>query len=261
MISLGPLLVFLLLVGPGIRLLSLASRTRERPEFWGGLYFVGAAIGLPMRVLGSSFFLDDPDLAGTLNTIGHVAFASGTIAMTVFTLHVFHPKSRAARILSGLTIAAILVTTAHTLLAGYASIENSYSMLATNAARLIPTSWAFYESLRYYRSMRRRQSLGLADPIVANRFLLWSIWTGALTFLPLITLTLRKLLIVAFGNNEFVSSANIALLPVLTQALRIIFAVIAPIAAIAPSLSFFPPASYLNRIRSRSPPFGETGTV
>ena len=109
--------------------------------------------------------------------------------------------------------------------------------------------------------MRRRQSLGLADPIVANRFLLWSIWIGALTFLPLITLTLRGLSIVAFGNNEFVSSANIALLPVLTQALRIIFAVIAPIAAIALSLSFFPPASYLNRIRSRSQPFGETGTV
>ena len=44
MFLLGPILVFLLLVAPGIRLLLLAHRTREAPEFWGGLYFVGAAI-------------------------------------------------------------------------------------------------------------------------------------------------------------------------------------------------------------------------
>ncbi len=70
-------------------------------------------------------------------------------------------------------------------------------MLTTNTARIVPTAWACYESLRYYRSMHRRQTLGLADPIVANRFLLWSIWTGAVTFLPLVALTIRGLSIAA----------------------------------------------------------------
>lgn len=252
MFLLGPILVFLLLVAPGIRLLLLAHRTREAPEFWGGLYFVGAAIGLAMRVLGSSLFLTEPELANTINTIGHLSFASGTIAMTVFTLRVFHPSSSAVRTFAGMTIGTILLTSAHTLLGGYTNIENSYSMVATNFARLIPTCWAFYESWRYWRSMRRREMLGLADPILTNRFFLWSIWTGAVTLLPMIALFVRTLSIVALGNEQFIEGPGAVLMPMVLQIIRVIFVFVAPIAAVALSLSFFPPAAYLDRIRARA---------
>ena len=252
MILLGPLLVFLLLVAPGIRLLLLAHRSREVPEFWGGLYFIGAAVGLAMRVLGSSLFLTEPELANTINTIGHVSFAAGTIAMTVFTLRVFHPANSTARIFAGMTIGAILLTSAHTLLGGFTNIENSYSMVATNFARLIPTSWAFYESYGYWRSMRRRETLGLADPILTNRFLLWSIWTGAVTLLPMIALGLRTLSIVALGNEQFTEGPGAALMPMVLGIVRMIFVFVAPIAAVALSLSFFPPTAYLDRVRARA---------
>jgi hypothetical protein len=252
MFLLGPLLVFLLLVAPGIRLLLLAHRSREVPEFWGGLYFIGAAVGLAMRVLGSSLFLTEPELANTINTIGHLAFASGTIAMTIFTLRVFHPSSSRARIFAGMTIGAILLTSAHTLLAGFTNIENSYSMVATNFARLIPTCWAFYESCRYWLSMRRRETLGLADPILTNRFLLWSIWTGTVTLLPMIALALRTLSIVALGNEQFIEGPGAVLMPVVLRGVRIIFVLVAPIAAVALSLSFFPPTAYLDRVRARA---------
>jgi hypothetical protein len=252
MFLLGPLLVFLLLVAPGIRLLLLAHRSREVPEFWGGLYFIGAAVGLAMRVLGSSLFLTEPELANTINTIGHLAFASGTIAMTIFTLRVFHPSSSRARIFAGMTIGAILLTSAHTLLAGFTNIENSYSMVATNFARLIPTCWAFYESGRYWLSMRRRETLGLADPILTNRFLLWSIWTGTVTLLPMIALALRTLSIVALGNEQFIEGPGAVLMPVVLRGVRIIFVLVAPIAAVALSLSFFPPTAYLDRVRARA---------
>ena len=46
MIFIALFLAFLLLVTAGIRLLCLAVNTRERPEFWGGLYFIGAPVGL-----------------------------------------------------------------------------------------------------------------------------------------------------------------------------------------------------------------------
>ena len=252
MFLLGPLLIFLLLVAPGIRLLMLARRSKQIPEFWGGLYFIGAAIGLAMRVLGSSLFLTQPELANTLNTIGHLTFASGTIAMTIFTLRVFHPGSSRARIFSGVTIAAILLTTAHTLLAGFTNIENSYSMVATNFSRLIPTCWAFLESCRYWRSMRRRETLGLADPILTNRFLLWSIWTGTVSILPMIALVLRTLSIVTLGNSEFAEGQGAALMPMVLQMIRVAFVIIIPIAAVALSLSFFPPAAYLDRVRERA---------
>ncbi len=248
----GPILIFLLLVAPGVRLLLLAHRSRQAPEFWCGLYFVGAAIGLALRVLGSSLFLTAPELANTINTIGHYTFASGTIAMTVFTLRVFRSPSTLARIFAGLTIGTILLTTAHTLLAGYASIENSYSMVATNFARLIPTSWAFYESYRYWRSMRRREGLGLADPILTNRFLLWSIWTGAVTLLPMISLAIRTIGIVTLGNDQFAGEATADLMPMVLQLIRVLFVFIAPVAAVALSLSFFPPAAYLDHVADRA---------
>ena len=252
MIIVGPMLVFLLLVAPGIRLLTLALRTRERPELWGGLYFLGASIGLSLRVLGSSLFLTQPELADKLNTIGHVSFAGGTMAMTLFTLHVFRRESAGAKLFAALTTFAIFATSAVTLIGGYASIENSYSMVATNFARLIPTLWAFTESLAYYGSMRRRHSLGLADPVVVNRFLLWSIWTGAVTLLPLASLALRTSAILTFGSEATSGGTNAHVLSIMLTAIRILFVVVAPIAALTLSLSFFPPAFYIARIRARA---------
>ena len=40
-------------------------------------------------------------------------------------------------------------------------------------------AWGGFEALRYFFLLRRRQALGLADPVVTNRFLLWAIadWT------------------------------------------------------------------------------------
>jgi hypothetical protein len=252
MFFLGPIFIFLLLVAPGMRLLSLAYRTRQLPEFWGGLYFVGAAFGISMRVMGSSLYSTRPELADTLNTIGHCAFASGTIAIAVFTLRVFRPSSIAGRTLAGIMITAILATTSHSLFGGYASIENSYSILATNFARLLPTCWAFYESLRYWRSMCRREVLGLADPVLTNRFLLWSIWTGAVTLLPMVPLAIRVLGIALLGNIEYGQDVQAEWLPSVLMVVRVLFLAVAPIAAIALSLSFFPPAVYLDRVRARA---------
>jgi hypothetical protein len=125
-------------------------------------------------------------------------------------------------------------------------------MVATNFARLIPTCWAFYESCRYWLSMRRRETLGLADPILTNRFLLWSIWTGAVTLLPMIVLVIRTLSIIALGNDQFIEGPGAVLMPMVLQIIRVIFVIVAPIAAVALSLSFFPPAAYLDRIRVRA---------
>jgi hypothetical protein len=39
--------------------------------------------------------------------------------------------------------------------------------------------WGSAEALVYWRKMRRRLRLGLADPIVTNRFFLWGLGAGA----------------------------------------------------------------------------------
>jgi hypothetical protein len=39
--------------------------------------------------------------------------------------------------------------------------------------------WVSVESFRYYAMLRRRLRLGLTDPVLTNRFLLWAIWAAA----------------------------------------------------------------------------------
>ncbi len=39
----------------------------------------------------------------------------------------------------------------------------------------VPITWAGVESIRYFGLLRKRLALGLADPIVADRFRLWGL--------------------------------------------------------------------------------------
>lgn len=248
MIYVAPLIVFLLLIAPAIRLLGQAHRTREAPEFWCGLYFLGASFGLPLRVLGTSLSLEAPELAAQINTVGHLTLASGTIAMALFTLRVFRPSEAFAKIFAALTIASIVATTAFLLIGGYVGREDSVAMIATNTARIIPTGWAFFESLRYWRSMRRRQALGLADPVVTNRFLLWSLWTAGVSSLPFVALAARLMsnLMYALG----VDTVEIAQFqPQMLGIIRGVFLTVVPVAVGALFLSFFPPSRYLKWVR------------
>jgi len=54
-----------------------------------------------------------------------------------------------------------------------------FSITVDYAGRLILYGWATYESLRQYALARRRVRIGLTEPLVANRFLLWGIGTSA----------------------------------------------------------------------------------
>jgi len=142
------LLVAGLFLAPAVRLLRAARRTHQTPELWAALYFVGAGVGLPLRLYGSSALESQPELAAVANMLGHLFFASGVIAMTIFTWRVFHPDRQGARLFAISTILAIASTTLFTLFAGFGSAETSFAMVATNAARLIPTYWAFLESFK-----------------------------------------------------------------------------------------------------------------
>jgi hypothetical protein len=98
--------------------------------------------------------------------------------------------------------------------------------LLTIGSRSAALLWLFFESASYARSMRRRLRLGLADPIVANRFVLWAIWTGALALIPLFVLGLRAALAVLGAGGATAVAAG--------------------------WLAFFPPASYQRWIGARA---------
>ncbi len=245
----APLVVFVLFLPPAIRLLVLASRTRQAPELWCGLYFLGASIGLPLRILGISLQLDDPTTAALAHVTGHVFFGGGCLAMAIFTQRVFHPDdARAKRFVAGLGC-AIVATAAWSYAGGYLIVENAAAMMSANAVMIVPTAWAFYESCRYWRSMKKRHSLGLADPVVTNRFLLWTLWTGGISFLPAFALVARTILLTLFAAGTFTMEDADTVQPIALGVLRVVALVTLPPTVVALTLAFFPPRAYLARVR------------
>lgn len=246
-----PVLVFALLVAPATRLLALGLRTRRAPEIWGGLFFTGLALGIPLRVLGHSLAASQPEQAALCNTLGHICFAGGAAAMAVFTWRVFRRDRPWARALCAGVVLAIVGTTIAVVVSDRVNDERSVAMLATNAARLLPMTWAFAESLRYWRTMRRREALGLADPVVVDRFRLWAIWTAALSVLPAMTLSLRLL-----GQIPWIAALameqDLAQSPIVLVLVRAVFLASLPIGALALSFSFLPPERYVRWVRARS---------
>jgi len=99
--------------------------------------------------------------------------------------------------------------------------------------------------------MRKRLALGTGDPVVANRFGLWAIWTGAMTFLPVSGLVTRTLALVRGGTEPWETGGAIAMTPALTVLAALIFLFVS-IAGSALWLSFFPTRGHLARIEARS---------
>lgn len=247
MAAIVPVAIAVLLAAPALRLLLLAHRTRQTPELWVGLFFLGVAIGIPARLVGANLSATDSLAATSYNGVGHVAFAAGACALFLFVRSVFHPADRWASTLATTGIAVICLTTAVLILGGDVNQERSLAVLAVNLSRVAPILWAFVESARYRGVMKRRAALGMGDPVVANRFLLWSLWTGALGLIPGLAAVLRMVNYSAIWLGlEMQQTA--ALQQGAVKLLGACLAVAAPVAIAALWLSFFPPKRYLERL-------------
>jgi hypothetical protein len=227
----------------GVRLLRLSRRTGARPELWLGLAFLfagGSAWLIPLAAT-------DGLPTATARSLAFIAQGGLTVAiafLALFTGCVFRPDS-AARWLSPLLVAAN-VAAAVAVIASGMPLPIGRVGLFVLLSRCAVLLWLFVESAFYAQRMRRRVRLGLGDPLVANRFTLWAIWTGALACIPLFVLALRML-----GVLE-------ALVPgtPLPAAVRSIIAVLGmggAAALVACWLAFFPPATYRSWIMRTAP--------
>jgi hypothetical protein len=227
-----------------VRLLLLSRRTRQFPELSLGMGLVlMSVVGMPLAVSGRL-----PNTVGTL--FGNAVFALGLSLVCVgiallfaFTWSVFHGEKRSGR---NALVAAVLVMAALDL--GLIRAASQGSTLAEILPRTRPWAvgivgmvvvafaWTGFESLRYYRQLRRRRALGLADAVVTNRFLLWGIaaWTA----------------VVLCGSNVGFLVAGKAILvePVALYTMALAGSVLSA----TWYLTFFPPAFYLRIIGGAS---------
>lgn len=237
---LAPLLVFVLLAAPTARLARMAGAAERSVAG----FFLTSATGLSLRMLAVTDGAVDSTLEILQNLIGHAALSASCVALFVFTRAVFRPTERwALSLLRGGTVASALVFGA-VLLDGGLQSEDAGSVLLANALRTASYSWCFLEALRYWKMMRRRVEMGIAEPVVANRFGLWCIWTGGLTGCLAFVLAGRLLgRVFGLGTQAFPVAILVAQVAILTGIVA---------SAVAIWLSFFPPSRYLDWIDQRA---------
>jgi hypothetical protein len=179
----------------GVRLVLLSRRTGARPELYLGVGLLltgGLGYGLVAgsAIAAASLGADARGLRG-IGLFGLLLHHIGVAWNLAFIVTVFRPTERWARALA-VTLLAILAASWIGMVFGDqpagALRGGGWYRLGSAVTANYPF-WITFEALHYYGLMRRRQAIGLADPVVTNRFLLWGIaslfaaaavWTAAL---------------------------------------------------------------------------------
>ena len=169
-------------LGLGVRLLVLACRTGGLPETCMGVAFVASGcLGAGCQLMAQAPGLLSPQDAATAMGAGRILVHVGVLCQALVTWRVFRPGQEWARNLFTAVVASLAGVSF-----GYAWDaalgDAAYSGIwfwCESATHLVAIGWGAVESLACWDAMRRRVALGLADPVVANRFLIWGIAIGA----------------------------------------------------------------------------------
>ena len=163
----------------GVRLIARSRESHGVPELLMGLSYVTApALGYPMAIV--SAMLTNRAIAVPTYVVGEVLLVFGCCCFLFFTVKVFRPGAQWA-IWSAAVGSAILVWSGYGITHAFLSTANSEESAALARTPLgvmvlvlmLSYVWTALEGMRYYRMMRKRMALGLADPVVTNRFFLW----------------------------------------------------------------------------------------
>ena len=177
--AIGGLAFILTSLVTGARMLMLWHRTRQLPEFVLGLgLFTMGGLGYPLTLLAEfGAFLPDGARSALVGA-NYVDTILGQILVVYFTIHVFRPTSGWARgslwIVAGLFITVFVN---HVVTKGLRPVNlgGAPAPIAQTLLTVVCLGWAGLESFLYYLKLRRRRIIGLADPLLVNRVLLWAI--------------------------------------------------------------------------------------
>lgn len=180
LVWLGFATFFVAALSVGLRLLALAARTRRAPELLIGLAVLGIGpVGFGLQTVAGR--VADPALAEPLATAAAAALALGVWAKLAFNWLVYRPESRVAlatMLALGVAVAAHLL--AQPLLGSFLDAARDPRLVgARGALQASALGWGSLEALGCWVRLRRRARIGLADPVLVNRFLMWGIAAGA----------------------------------------------------------------------------------
>jgi hypothetical protein len=236
----GFLAFFFVALAVGVRLLLLARRTRMLPELCIGVGVLGIGpVGFGSQVGASELAHVAPGLASAMVAIGSLGVAAGVCCKLVFNWRVYHPKQPKLAWLVGFAVLWHAAQFALQAWHGFPAVRRFDLVYYVGSAIMIGALlWGSAEALRYWGMMRRRVRIGLADPVVTNRFLLWGIGAFAAGFGSLV------------GNAAQAASGlpSTEIPWVLASSSAHGF-----VAAVAMWLAFLPPAPYLRFVERSAP--------
>lgn len=229
-------------IAVGIRLLGLHRRSGELPELLlGVMLLLSVGVGYPLRIASTRVGAETADLLLALSSL---AVAVGFICLVAFTRRVFRPDSHYGRAAAVAITAALLASgiwDAVDALFGsepHRASDTTPPMLIACGAVLCTYLWTGCESLRYRAILVRRIRLGLADPVIGNRLLLW----GPLSFM--VTAGILLNLVAGLRGVNTVESPAVLLGSSATGLCQAVMLV----------LAFGPPRAYLAWVRGSAEP-------
>lgn len=241
--GLGNALFTLAMLTASLRCLLLWRRTRQVPELAIGVGFLlVAGPGFPLMALalgGRSVSEVHLPLLG----LGLAAIGLGIVSLQVFLWKTFRPREGWAALLTLATLLAVAAIWLGCLSTLRAAPLDADPIAAARdwwlALRLTFEAWYVWtavESLREHARARRREALGLSDPVVVNRFLLFGVMGAYLAL-----------------NGALATLLEYRGQSPLTHALpALVLAANGGGAALLILLAFLPPDAYLARVRRRA---------
>jgi hypothetical protein len=207
----------------GVRLLLLWRRTHETPELAIGVTLVAGGLSYAIAIAAFSIPGLPRIAASLLETISAFSAHLASAALALALRHIFRPTERWARALQLSVTVALAVTFSTRLIDPLAFPPPGFVFWPYALLGAFLYAWSAFESWNCHVLMVRRARIGLAEPDVARRFLLWGVAGAAALGIFLVAMADR---LVQPGG---MSSWTIAL----TSALGLV-------AALGISLAFFP---------------------
>lgn len=239
--AIGGMLYVTTLTVVGVRLLVLAARNRARPELYlGGALLIGTVAA---SIEGGGLALEPevgPAVAGTMLMVGKLCGLVAGVLHLSFVRQVFRPAERWAGWLVvgllSLSAAAFLGFASH---GTFSTAEIPSRLFALEfIGRTGGSCWMAAEAVRYHGMMKRRLALGMADPIVTDRFRLWA--GAALSSVVMLMASVPPVFLPP--TEVLLLSLDAALLGLAGLAASAFY-----------SLAFFPPATYRRRLMTAAP--------
>lgn len=224
----------------GVRLLRRSLRTGAWPERCLGLAVVLMTVAFPLFVLSRAPAVFGSSTGNYVATIGATMLSTAVMALYVFTWVVFRQREGMAVLFVAAGSSLAYGAGVGLVVSGWDahSMQEALPWMRPYAIAMLVSiglafGWSSVEALLCWLQQRRQLRIGLSDPVVMNRFLLWTVGgsSNAAVTVALAAMTLSG--VVVMQDPLAMACMGIA----------------GCVASVSWWLAFFPPRWYVRAIR------------